>query len=434
MRGLSPRLRRILVAYTINQLGTWFGYVALSVAVYDRTHSVVATAALFLAGRFLPALLVPWLVARAELSRGGRQLTLLYAFEAAVTGVLAVLARDVWLPAVFLLVAVDGAAALTASALLRAAAGRSTPVSGAKGLGVPAAVEDGVAPRHANAALNVAFSATVAVGPALAGLSVAAFGASDALIIDAITFLACSALLVGTRLAVDRAGPTAGSQLREAWRHLQAVPQLRSMLVAEAGALIFFTSIQPVEIAYVKSSLRAGDSAYGLLLAVWGSGQVLGSVVFARSSHRTLSSLLSAGTLAVGLAYIGYAAAPTLAVAAVAAVVGGLGNGVQWASLVSLVQQLSPARLHGRLMGAVESVGALFPGVGFLIGASVSVLISPRAAFMVAGIAAVIMTSVFVRIFASGAATHTSSAAPEDQVRRELAEDRERNRETATFT
>ena len=29
----SPRLRRVIVAYTINRLGTWFGAIALSLAV-----------------------------------------------------------------------------------------------------------------------------------------------------------------------------------------------------------------------------------------------------------------------------------------------------------------------------------------------------------------------------------------------------------------
>jgi len=42
----SPRLRRIVAAYTVNRLGTWFGFVALSVAVFDHTHSAAAVAAL----------------------------------------------------------------------------------------------------------------------------------------------------------------------------------------------------------------------------------------------------------------------------------------------------------------------------------------------------------------------------------------------------
>ena len=74
----------------------------------------------------------------------------------------------------------------------------------------------------------------------------------------------------------------------------------------------------------------------------WGVGAVLGSLVFARSVRRPLGAMLSAGTLAVGLAYVGFAAAPSLAVACIAALIGGLGNGVQWPSLISIVQRLTP--------------------------------------------------------------------------------------------
>ena len=42
------------------------GIVALSVLVFDRTGSAMATAGLFLGTRFLPALLAPILVAKVE--------------------------------------------------------------------------------------------------------------------------------------------------------------------------------------------------------------------------------------------------------------------------------------------------------------------------------------------------------------------------------
>ena len=120
---LASELRRIIVAgYTVNRLGTWFGFVALSVAVFDHTHSAIAVASLLLASQVLPALIVPALVARVETSTRRGELSRLYLFEAATTAALIVLV--LWhfsLPAILLLVALDGTAALAASALLRAA-------------------------------------------------------------------------------------------------------------------------------------------------------------------------------------------------------------------------------------------------------------------------------------------------------------------------
>jgi MFS family permease len=108
--------------------------------------------------------------------------------------------------------------------------------------------------------------------------------------------------------------------------------------------------------------------------------------------------LLSAGTLAVGLAYLGFAAAPSLLLACIAALIGGLGNGVQWASLISAVQRLSPQPLYGRMMGAVESLSAACPALGLAVGGALVAVSSPRTAFLVAGTGAAATTLGFLRL------------------------------------
>ena len=81
-------LRRIVAAYTVNRLGTWFGFIALAVVVFDHTHSALAVAALLLASQVLPAFLVPALVARVEASTRRGELSGLYLFEAVDDGAL----------------------------------------------------------------------------------------------------------------------------------------------------------------------------------------------------------------------------------------------------------------------------------------------------------------------------------------------------------
>jgi MFS family permease len=128
--------------------------------------------------------------------------------------------------------------------------------------------------------------------------------------------------------------------------------------------------------------------------------------------------MLSAGTLAIGLAYIGFAAAPSLAIACAAAVLGGLGNGVQWASVVSAVQCLTPQRLHGRMMGALESLGAICPAIGLSLGGSLVALASARGAFLVAGVGAAAAAAGFVWLAIAGiesaAVDDSPMAAPAD--------------------
>lgn len=422
MLPTSPRLRRILAAYTVNKLGTWFGTVALSLAIYDHTHSAAAVTALFVA-RYLPALAVPALVARVEASSRRHTLSALYTFEALCATLLAATVWHFLLPAILVLVALDGAVELTASSLLRAQAARAgaedprAPAArlkapGAQGL--PAGVTGGQASANgeqraeqgiynANAALNVALSASVVIGPTLGALAVRAFGGPVALLIDAASFLACGALVVDLYVYVEEhAGASVRARLASAWEHVREAPALRAVLLTQATALVFFETAAPVEVFYAKGTLRAGDVGYGALLAIWGVGQLGGSLLFARGERRSLGAMLTLGTFAVGLAYLGFAAAPTLALAAFAALLGGVGNGVQWASLLGTVQLLTPERLRGRLMGGVESIGALCPLIGLPLSGLVMALSSPRIAFLIFGSIIATTTLGFARLWATG--------------------------------
>ena len=83
--ALAPRCRAVprspapaprdRAAYTINRLGTWFGVIALSLAVFDHTHSALAVAALLIAAQALPAFIVPAVVARVEASKRRSELS-----------------------------------------------------------------------------------------------------------------------------------------------------------------------------------------------------------------------------------------------------------------------------------------------------------------------------------------------------------------------
>ncbi len=400
----STRLRRILLAYTVNELGTWFGYIALALGVYDNTHSALATAGLFVARGLLPALLAPVLVARTERSERNGRLAWLYLVETLLAVALAALLWRFWLPGVLVLVAVDGVVAVAATALVRTSAARIMTAEASEALDDDAPPEQlrqstDIAQRQANAALNVAFMFGLTLGPALGGVLTQTVGGPAALLIDAVTFVVCSVLMLGVHSYVDEGkDDSIRARLVAACRHIWEVPQLRALLITEAVAIVFFASVEPVEVIYAKRTLGAGDLGFGLLLGTWGAGAALGAIVFARSVRRPLGPMLIGGTLLVGLAYLGFAASPTLVLACAAAVVGGVGNGIQLPALISAVQQLTPFALHGRLMSAVGSMSALCPAIGFALGGTIMALSSPRVALTVAGAVATLATVAFLRL------------------------------------
>jgi MFS family permease len=368
----KPAFRRLATSYAVNELGDWMGIVALSVLVFDRTGSALATAGLFVGTRFVPAVLAPVLVARAEQSPPRFVLPTLYAGEAAAFAALALLAAHFSLAAVLAVGALDGALALTGRSLTRAVTVETLPSADEL--------------RSGNAILNVAFTGGAAVGPALAGLVVAGFGVQSALLLDAASFYAIAWILL-TAGRLPQATPDPGRMRERLWAgfaYIRRQAQLRKLLLAEGLAFVFFAAVLPVEVIYAKETLGAGDAGYGLLLAGWGVGMVLGSLVFATIRRAPLPSQLFFSTLAVGVGYLGMAVAPSLAVACGAAAIGGAGNGVQWVATVSSVQELTAANMQARVTSVLESTGAAMPGVGFVLGGAIAAQVSPRATFFVA--------------------------------------------------
>src|SRR3954462_15175745 len=88
-----PAFRRVAFSYAVNEMGDWLGLIALSVLVFDRTDSALATAGLFLGTGLLPALPPPVVAARLERPPPRLVLPALYAGEAAAFLALAVLAE-----------------------------------------------------------------------------------------------------------------------------------------------------------------------------------------------------------------------------------------------------------------------------------------------------------------------------------------------------
>jgi MFS family permease len=121
------------------------------------------------------------------------------------------------------------------------------------------------------------------------------------------------------------------------------------------------------------------------LLASWGAGIVVGSLVYLVVRQRSPLVVIALSTAAIGAAYLGMATAQSLLVACLVSVVGGAGNGIQWISVVTAVQEATPNDYQARIVGFLESIGAAMPGLGYVLGGALVAIGSPRTAYAVAG-------------------------------------------------
>jgi len=353
------------------------------VLVFDETGSAAATAALFLAMQFLPAFVSPALVARAEMTGTRVVLPLIYLSEAALFLALAFSADAFSLPVVLALVTLDGSLAITANAFIRAT---TASVLTPKGL-----------LREGNAIFNIAMTAAAAAGPAVSGLAVASMGVKGALLLDVASFLVAGAVLFMSRSLPDvkaMADDPWRQRLRDGIAYVSRSRVLTGLITAQAAAMVFFTAVLPVEIIYAKESLDAGTSGYGALLGAWGVGMIVGGLLFTAFRRTSIRLLLALSTLAIGVAYLGMAVAGTLAVACAAGALGGIGNGIQWISMLNAIQELTAERYQARVVGLLESVSSAMPGLGFVIGGVLATVFDPRVTFAAAGLGIAVVLAV----------------------------------------
>jgi predicted MFS family arabinose efflux permease len=368
---------RLLGSYTLNELGDAVGLVALAVLVFDRTGAVAPTSAFFLAAKFLPALLAPALTAHLDRFELRRALPALYVLEAAAFAGLAFFASGdrFVLAAVLALGLVDGVLAITARGLTRGAVAAVLQPRGMIGAG--------------NALMNLGFAVSSVGGAALGGLLITEIGVSAALLVDAASFLVIAVVLGATP------GLPSGSvegrlegwveRFREGLDYARGSVRVRVLLTGQSLALICFTLVVPIEVIYAKQSLGTTSAGFGALLAAWGAGILLGSLLFLWLKNRSGFAVLLLSSAAVGVAYLGMASAQTLLVACLMSVIGGAGNGVQWIAVMTALQESTPPEFQARVSGLLESIGAAMPGIGFLLGGVIVELTTPRTAYTIAG-------------------------------------------------
>jgi len=212
-----------------------------------------------------------------------------------------------------------------------------------------------VGPEHLRNAVSLtAVLVNVArmVGPAVAGVLIAAGGTGLCFLVNAATFAAVVLSLATMDTArLHPAPPTARApgQLREGLQYVRRSPGLAVPLamMALVGCLAFeFQIVLPV---LAQQTFAAGGQGYGFMTAAMGAGAIIGGLaVAARSRNGPRALVVSAAAFGLSLAAV--AAAPSLELALVGLAVTGAAS-VWFQSTGSATLQLNAApSMRGRVM------------------------------------------------------------------------------------
>jgi MFS family permease len=246
------------------------------------------------------------------------------------------------------------------------------------------------------------FHGSRVVGPAVAGLLVAAIGEGWCFLINGVSFLAAIAALVMMELPpwVSRDDhPPVLDHILEGFRFVAGDRKVTLLMVLLGLTCLLAMPYVVLLPIFADGILHGGPRALGLLYTGSGLGAVLGAAVLAgrKGHHDGLERVAWMGAAATGLALACFAFSRVFWLSMVLIVPVGMAMVAHMTSNNTLVQMLIPSEMRGRVMAlhamvftAAMPVGALLEGIlAHHIGAPLTVAIGGLGCVLGAGYFAV---------------------------------------------
>lgn len=204
------------------------------------------------------------------------------------------------------------------------------------------------------------------VGPPLAGVLIAAFGAVGVLWLNAATFVFSAALVAAAvpsirPSATDRpAGGMRGylSELSEGLGFIRASPMLLSLVFLTTVGNFLDAPLQAVVLPVYTQEVFGSAVAFGAILGGFGAGALTGTLLFGALGHRLprRMTFLVCFVLVGPAAYLTLAVAPPIAILVGAfAILGTLAGPIDPISL-TIFQERTPPEIRGRVLGVVNAL------------------------------------------------------------------------------
>jgi predicted MFS family arabinose efflux permease len=376
-----PAVRRLAAARIISITGGAAAYIALNFTVYERTGSATWVAAALLLTFGVTGLIGP--IAGVLGDRYDRRKVLIASdLAGAVCFALMALGEDpAWLLAWAFLSAVVEAPFWSASEA-------AIPnVAGEQDLS------------WANSLLGMSRSAGITLGPALGGALVAAIGPRAVFAVNAVSFVASAVIVwsVRARFNADRVEEREHGELRAGIVFLARDRVLRLLMLAW---LVFIAGMGMSMVADVPlaEEFDAGAIGYGLLIAGWGGGSVLGALLgryMRQGQEGTWLAVAAAVMAAIG---IGMSLSPWFSVIVVLSFLFGLADGTTMVGDQNLRQRRAPDHVRSRVAAAFMGALHLLLALSYVAAAIVVPRIGARPTYALGGVSAALAVPVLLRM------------------------------------
>lgn len=228
------------------------------------------------------------------------------------------------------------------------------------------------------------------LGPSLAGIFVAWWGAASAFFVNALTFVA---LIVSMLIIPRRQTGSAEEEeqrrsgLMEGFRYVRKDRTILSLVALIAMTTVFIYPVVSVMLPlYVRNLLGLGAERMGVLMAVAGSGSLVGSLGLLSVAPGKRIRFIMGAVVLVGCSMFVMSRTSSFPVAATAMGVMAIGLATNFGLANTIVQERAPAHLRGRISAVFGlSFFGLMPIAGLVV-TSLSDLIGMRSAMAAAAV------------------------------------------------
>jgi MFS family permease len=253
-------------------------------------------------------------------------------------------------------------------------------------------------------ALNAAvFNLSRIIGPAIAGLTIAAIGIAPLFFINAASYLATIVALLlmrpqamhspSVRVVIERNWRSVVDRLVEGLRYVRGEKTI-FLAISTLGVVALFALNFSVMIPLVARDLLGGNAdTYGFLMAATGVGSLLSALSIAFGARPTMRRLLT-GALVVGVSMACLGISRNLYLSLGLMFLAGWGTIAMAATCNTLIQLNVPDVLRGRVASVYTTVFAGSTPFGGLFSGALAAIGGPGAALVVGGLLAVLASLV----------------------------------------
>ncbi len=385
--------RLLITALAVSSLGDWLYNVALLAFVFDRTHSP-SWVALTTAARVAPMLLLGPL--GGLLADRHNRRVLMIASDAVRALIMVVLA----------VVALTGLPVLLAP-LLAAAATAATTVNLPCVAACTARMVPGAELTRANALRAAINQGAVVVGPALGALVLMATTPALAILLNGLTFVVSAAAVCAAGASAAFSAPrtsreptqrpSAIGEIVAGARALRGTPVAIRLIAADTLCSAVYGMLT-VTFVLVSRRFGAGNGGYGLLLAAYGVGGVIGANLIGRLVEPSRwRKTLTIALLLVATSLLITGTALSLTQALIAALLGGGGLVVGEVLSDTALPVLLDDAILGRAYGLALPVSIGGIAVGSLLAGPLVEAAGTTGAFGAAAAAVLAVCALLVR-------------------------------------